>query len=86
MLLAGGTQDARWHRLPRSGERVRPAQGQGQTQRDRGRQNRFLSGVSLTRTDTEGQGETLGCGQIAVKTWDLAAGLRAGSRTLQSDV
>jgi hypothetical protein len=79
MLLAGGTQDARWHRLPRSGERVRPAQGQGLTQRDRGRQNRFLSGVSLTRTDTEGQGETPGCGQIAVKMWDVE-GLMLGGR------
>ena len=39
MLLTGGAQDARWHRLPRSGERVRPAQGQGLIQRDRGRQN-----------------------------------------------
>jgi len=36
-----------------------------------------LSGVSLTQTDREGQGETPGCGQIAVKTWDSAAGLEA---------
>jgi hypothetical protein len=39
----------------------------------------FIENLGLLR-DTEGQGETPGCGQIAVKTWDSVVGIRAGSR------
>jgi hypothetical protein len=68
MLLAGGTQDARRHCLAGSGERVRPAQGQAPTPRDTERQNRAFIRDPGSRGDREGQGETPGCGQIAVKT------------------
>jgi hypothetical protein len=46
---------------------------------DRARQNRAFIGNLGRLRDTEGQGETPSCGQIAVKTWGSAAGLRAGS-------
>src|SRR5215210_8119995 len=34
----------------------------------------LLSGIGRPLRDTEGQGETPGCGQIAVKTWSPADG------------
>ena len=53
---------------------------QGGTVGDRERQNSaFIRDLSLL-SDTEGQGETPGYGQIAVKTCDSADGLKAGSR------
>jgi hypothetical protein len=57
MFLAGGTQDARRHCLAGSGERVRPAQGQGLTQRDRGRQNRASIGGSAPLNRQGGAGK-----------------------------
>jgi hypothetical protein len=82
MLLTGGTQDARWHRLPRSGERVRPAQGQGQTPRDTERQNRvFIRDSGLTRGQ-EGTGRDTrlrsDCGQNLCSETHLPGGIERG--------
>ena len=74
MFLMGGAQYARRHRLACAGERVRPAQEQVPTPRATERQNHaFIRDSGLTR----GQGETPGCGQIAVNVLGIrASGLR----------
>ena len=77
MLLMGGAQYAQRHRLACAGERVRPAQEQVPTPRATERQNHaFIRDSGLTR----GQGETPGCGQIAVNVLGFRSSVLSETR------